>query len=323
MMSIRGMLVALALPLAWTASAWAQFQKNEPAGAPQAETAVQRWKCGLIITASGGPCQRIVATTPVPVDWPEQQVKIASEDISPSARVTYQMVEGGVRQMTVTIAHLMPGQEAKAVLTLEIHRTTLLPPENPKRFQLPDVKKLDTKVRPYLGPSPFIESRNPKIIALAKQISGEHAGAWAKVEAFHAWVRAHVKNEGGQIKGAMAALKDGTGSFEEMTCLFIALCRASGIPARTVHLPGHCYPEFYLLDEQDEGHWFPCETTSAQGFGGSPDKRPILEKGDNFKNPQKPREHFHYLPEMVTGASLPGSAMPQIRTIRESLPGEG
>jgi hypothetical protein len=317
------MFVVLALPLAWSAAAWAQFQTGDPGGPPQKDTAVQRWKCGLIATAADAPCQHIVATVPIPVDWPEQQVKIAAEDISPSARVTYQVVEGGVKQMTVTIAHLMPGEEAKALLTLEIHRNMILPPENPERFRLADTKKLDAKFRPYLAPSPYIESRNPKIIALAKQISSEEKQAWAKAEAFYTWIHAHVTYQNGPIKGAMAALKDGTGDCEEMTCLFIALCRASGIPARTVHVPDHCYPEFYLLDEKGQGHWYPCEATNSPAFGGSPEKRPILEKGDNFKNPQNPRERVHYLQPGMTGLFPAGAGKPKFRPVCEPLPAEG
>jgi len=48
------------------------------------------------------------------VDWPEQEVKVVEEDIARSARVTYQMVDGGVKQMTVTIPRVLPGEEVKA-----------------------------------------------------------------------------------------------------------------------------------------------------------------------------------------------------------------
>jgi len=307
---------ALAAPLVLTSVALAQFQKGDPDGSKLGDSSVQRWKAGVIVTASGGPCQNIVATTPIPVDWPEQEVKVAEEDISRSARVTYQMIEGGVKQMTVTISRVMPGEEVKALVTLEIRRSKILPPENTDRYVLPDLKKLTGKVRPYLSSSPYIESRNPKIVARAKEISGSETGAWAKCESFYKWIHSHVKYQNGPIKGALAALRDGTGDCEEMTCLFIAFCRAINIPARTVHVPGHCYPEFYLCDENGTGHWFPCEATNSPAFGGIEETRPVLEKGDNFRDPRDPKKRHHYLPETLTGSG----GKPQVRFVRDLLP---
>ena len=107
--------------------------------------------------------------------------------------------------MTVTIPRVMPGEEVKALIVLEIRRSKILPPENTDRYLLPDVKKLSGKVRPYLAPSPYIESRNPKIVALAKEISGGESGAWAKCEAFYKYIHSHVKYQNGPIKGTLAA----------------------------------------------------------------------------------------------------------------------
>ena len=38
-------------------------------------------------------------------------------------------------------------------------------------------------------------------------------------------------------------------------------------PARTVRVPGHVYPEFYLLDEDGKGRWFPCQVSGTRDFG--------------------------------------------------------
>ena len=68
-----------------------------------------------------------------------------------------------------------------------------------------------------------------------------------------------------KIKEARAALDDGYGDCEELTSLFIAMCRINKIPARAVWVPGHCYPEFYLEDEQGNGHWYPCQAAGQRG----------------------------------------------------------
>ena len=121
------------------------------------------------------------------------------------------------------------------------------------------------------------------------------------------------------IKGALAALKDGTGDCEELTSLFIAICRAADVPARTVWVPGHCYPEFYLLDEKGEGHWFPCQAAGTREFGGITETRPVLQKGDNIRPPIKLKgknERRRYLDfDML----ITGKVSPQVRSFREQV----
>lgn len=55
----------------------------------------------------------------------------------------------------------------------------------------------------------------------------------------------------------MHALDQRCGDCEEMVLLFVGLCRLSKIPARTVWVHSHDYPEFYLVDKQGKGHWIP------------------------------------------------------------------
>ncbi len=62
----------------------------------------------------------------------------------------------------------------------------------------------------------------------------------------------------------MQTLRDASGDCEAMTSLFVALCRANKIPARVVWVTDHSYPEFYLVDEKQQGRWLPCQI-SARG----------------------------------------------------------
>lgn len=314
-MHVRWLLGCLALSLCLSGSAWAQFKKPEgdEQGAKLGKTTTQRWRAGMVVRAEGGTCTNIVGTIPVPVDWPEQQVIVVNEDISPLARISYDTVEG-VKQMIVTISNLPGGREAKALVTFEVTRSEQIPPDDTYIYLLPEKRKLDKSVRPYLAPSPLIESMNPKIRTLAKQVGADKEKAWERVEAIYDWVREKVKYENGPIKGALAALQDGTGDCEELTSLFIAICRAADIPARTVWVPGHCYPEFYLVDGEGKGHWFPCQAAGSRVFGGIPESRPILQKGDNFRDG---RERKRYMSEKVTGGASAGK--PKVRFVREAV----
>jgi hypothetical protein len=284
------------------AEARAQFKEKEEGGSRLGQTLTQRWRAGVIVTAAGGPCFGIEATVPIPTDWPEQKVSVVEEDITSSARVSYRMVQGTVKQMVVSIPDLRPGQEARAVVTLEVERSSQEPPADTGVFKLPNERKLPKEVKyNYMGTSPLIEVRHAKIRKLAKEIGVDKETAWGHVEAIYDWVRENVEYKKGPIKGALAALQDGTGDCEELTSLFIAICRAAGIPARTVWVPGHCYPEFYLVDGEENGHWFPCQAAGSRAFGGIPEHRPILQKGDNFHPPQNPRDRQRYMAENLIG----------------------
>jgi transglutaminase-like putative cysteine protease len=305
-----------------TVSASAQFQQADAAVAEHDEIAVERWRIGLIVTAGSGPCQGIVATTSVPTDWPEQQVRVVEEDISPGVRVTQQMIEGAVQQLTARIRSLSPGEQARAVVTFEVKRIGRSAPEETERYVLPSTRRSDRKMQACLSPSPYIESADPQIQALAEKVGADEQRAWNRVEAIYDWVRESIEledNRGSCVKTTLETLRDGTGDCDELTSLFIAICRAGGIPARTVRVPGHCYPEFYLDDGEGKGHWFSCDPTTANALGELAEHRPVLQKGDKLllRDPQTKRtKSYRFLPDNLIIANLRGSA-PELELILE------
>ncbi len=296
----------------------AQFEEGgDEGGATLGKSRTQRWKAGLIVTAQGGRCNGIVGYAPVPVDWPEQKVTIIDEDISPGVKIGYRLVDGVVKLMVVKISSIPGGRTAKALVVLEITRHTQNPPEDTDRYKIPTKKQLNRKLKLYLAPSPYIQSRDGKIRSLAKEIIADKEGDWEKVESLYDWVQDNIIYKEGPLKGALKALRDKEGDCEELSSLFIGLCRASGIPARTVWVPGHCYAEFYLVDEDGKGHWFPCQPAGSKEFGGISELRPILQKGDNFRHPENRRKRVRYLPEYVTGKRSAGK--PKVKFVRELM----
>jgi len=267
------------------------------------------------VTAEGGTCRDIYATLPVPADWPEQKVQILQEDVSPDVRsLRYRMLPGGVKQMIVEIPSLHAGDKAEAIVTFSLERMSIIPPVDPAKLCIPG--KPDRALRVFLGPSPYIETRHPKIMKLAKA-TGEDLEGWQKVEAIYDTVREKVEYRNGELKGAARALADGWGDCEELTCLFIAMARAEGIPARTVWVEGHCYPEFYLVDADGQGWWYPCQAAGTRSFGGMPDQLPILQKGDSFRDPDRPGKTLRYVSEFIRGSAKDGVGSPKVEWIRE------
>jgi hypothetical protein len=291
----------------------AQFADKDPGGAKMGEEKVVRMQSGVIVKAAGGPCRGIVGYTAVPIEWPEQDVRIVAEDISPTAKVSYKIIGGSAKQMIIRIPNLPAGEEAKALVTFEITRREIVPPDDTDGYVIPNKAKLDRKVRIFLGTSPKIEVNDSRIRALARKLPAEEETAWEKVEAIYDWVRENVKYKNGPLKGAVAALKDGTGDCEELTSLFIAICRAANIPARTIWVEGHCYPEFYLEDAEGKGHWFPCEAAGTRSFGGIPNLSPILQKGDNMHPAYNTRDRQRYLAHHLTGTG----GRPRVKFVRK------
>ena len=284
--------------------------------APQlGDVRTQRYRVGVVVTAAAGACRGVYATMPVPAEWPEQKVRIVAEDVSSSvARLAYRPLGDGVKQMIVEIPQIPAGGQARAIITFELERAAIVAPAETAALRIPE--KPDRALRESLGPSPYIETRHPKIVKFAKAAAAGHDG-WKRVEAIYDAVREQVEYRNGDLKGAARALADGWGDCEELTCLFIAACRVEGIPARTVWVEGHCYPEFWLEDEAGVGRWYPCQAAGTRAFGAMPDQLPILQKGDDFRDPDRPGQSLRYVSEFLRGTPVPGGGPPQVEWVRE------
>jgi len=281
------------------------------------EATTSSWRFGVVVKAPAGAITGIRATLPVPMDWPEQTVKKVSEEKSPRVgSVSYPVLDGGVKQMVVTIPRLAVGEEASAIVTFEITKREIVAPEETGVYSVPT--KLSPALAKFLLPSPYIESTDPKIKAIAGEVTADAPGGWEQADAIFCWVRANIKYEfAEQIKPATAAMKDGQGDCEELSSLVIAMCRAKRIPARAVWIPKHTYPEFYLVDEKGQGHWFPCQAAGAERqFGSMREARPILQKGDNFKVPEA-RGPQRYVQQSL--AAKNAEADPDYRFIMEPV----
>jgi transglutaminase-like putative cysteine protease len=309
-------------------TAVAQIRDDKPSdGGPQygAPDSI-RFRVGAEITASRGACRDIVASVAVPLECPEQTVEITEEDFSPEVGgVTYRLLQGGatqggVRQMLISVPRLAAGATARAVIHLKVSTRTIQPPEHIDQLKIP--KRIPSDLRMYTIGSPYIDIKNRSIIDLAREtFTGvdESASDWEKVEAIYDRVLEKVKYVDGPDKSALEALREKQADCQGRSMLFIALCRVNKIPARMVWVQGHAYPEFYLEESDGHGWWFPCESAGTRAFGGMPLARTILQKGDNFRVPER-KEHLRYASDYMVG--LPagsGGGQPTCKFIREEL----
>ncbi|MGD9721978.1 MAG: transglutaminase family protein [Pirellulales bacterium] len=269
------------------------------------------------IDAPEAPVKGVVATGPIPMDWPEQRVRLLSQKLSPGSRVSEQILKGQAALLKFQVANVPKGGSASVERLYEItrYRTKFsLPGED---LEMPRGAPPEMKEQ-LAGTPPGVDLDNPKMIELAETLhrSAANAGPWEVAKAFWSWTRDNVKFENGDFRGAMHAIDNHCGDCEEMSALFVGMCRLNNIPARTVWVEGHDYPEFYLMDKQGKGHWIPAQVLGPPWFGEMAEYRPILQKGDRFYDPLA-KTYVRYVPQTVRGAHA--NVKPKVQFLHQIL----
>ncbi len=304
-------------------SPFAFAQETDPAREESAPTRLeyqnpqtQTWRIGLVLQTPVT-CTNVLATFPVPRDWPEQKVRVIDKVIDPLVSdYGARELPGGMKQIVVKMARVPAGSTVEITFTVEIERSRILPPKVTDDLVIP--KRASRDLRMFMGNSPFIDASNSRIKMASRKLAAEEAeNDWQRVEQIYDYVRDNVEYVEGSIKNASVALKEGKGDCEEMTSLFVAMCRNARIPARVVWIPDHCYPEFYLQDADGNGFWFPCQAAGTRQFGRMDEYRPVLQKGDRFKVPEK-KTPMRYVSEFFR-CDRKGKADPTPNFIREQI----
>ena len=130
----------------------------------------------------------------------------------------------------------------------------------------------DTSSAQYIRntrPERWIEI-TPEIRQLASELTGKEATPIGKARNIFDWVSDNIKYEypDESLRGADKTLRRRKGDCGEFARLFVALCRATGIPARPITAlwqeqnGGHVWAEIYL----NPYGWMPVDTTIANLF---------------------------------------------------------
>ncbi|MGQ9538499.1 MAG: transglutaminase-like domain-containing protein [Candidatus Bathycorpusculaceae bacterium] len=121
----------------------------------------------------------------------------------------------------------------------------------------------------YTQPEKLIESNNTKIVEVARNITRGERDPHKMALLIYSFVTKHLEYEIQDAeRGALWALENGVGDCSEHSYLFVALCRAVGIPARIqagfafhqigeVIEDGHMWAEYYL----ENYGWMPVDAT--------------------------------------------------------------
>ena len=108
-----------------------------------------------------------------------------------------------------------------------------------QRFEYDGLDALDLPVRteelaPYLEPSLYVQTEDKRIRQLARQLRGSERNTWKVALRLQQWVYDHMipRNTNVRFKSSLEVLQDMEGTCSEYAVLFMALCRAAGVPAR-------------------------------------------------------------------------------------------
>jgi transglutaminase-like putative cysteine protease len=279
-------LSALCLLVGSTSSAMAFGMATRPRLAIHAEEAVQSPKLteasAPIVTVTPQSGRAVLVTTTLTVaNRSADPVRKLDLVIPPTVlngvagqqvlNVTFQQEPTSVRQTpegleaTYLIPEVKPGQ----VLTFTQTYTVAL-----GEGATAPVTAADPEA--FLKPEPWIESDNPLIKAKATELTAGKGTAEARASALLQFTAHYLQYDfasRSRNRGALAALQSGDGVCSEYASLFVALARASGIPARLVYgwandagLTGsleskerHAWAEYYL---QGRG-WVEVDPTFA------------------------------------------------------------
>ncbi len=125
------------------------------------------------------------------------------------------------------------------------------------------------------------------IIAFSRQLTGKEKRYVKKAEKIYDWITENISfKETGLRRSVIYVFRKREGNMEEISSLFVTMCRAAGIPARMVsgakeddsHQQNfHLWSEFYL----DPTGWVPVDCVDKL-FGKLENTKTVISKGENI-----------------------------------------
>ena len=227
---------------------------------------------------------------PIPTDQPEQQIR--SLKIEPQVPILRDTGGQAAVARLYLAGELVPGTGESRRLQVSYQvacRETVLDSEAVQKYRFQPYRD-DRTYRHFTRPEEKIETTLPEIVAAAEKLRGRRRTPLDVARAAYDWVlqRTEYKLIDG-LGGAAYCLRRGHGECGDYSALFVALCRAAGIPARPVagfwadRTDGwHCWAEFML----PTGEWIPVDPSVGDQndrnrrryFGGLDNRRVALCK---------------------------------------------
>ncbi len=164
-----------------------------------------RLKIVIRVDATDGVASNVAVVGPIPMEWPEQRLRLLSETVTPNAKVLESVLKGQAAMLKLTAATIAKGGHASVERLYEITRYRT-------QFTIPGEELKYSKSVPYdlreqlTSAAPGLEMTHPKMIELAKTLKLDEATAWDAHKHIWQWTRDNVKFENGDFRGALYAI---------------------------------------------------------------------------------------------------------------------
>lgn len=201
---------------------------------------------------------------PVPRDDPRQIV----HDVVTEPRVPIVSDSTGLARVArLFVTNRLPGRLSS--LDLEVRYRVTCRRTAPDRAALAQYTvreyKKDAMYRHHTRAATLVETTDRRIREIAKECRGRDRSPVEIARAAYDWVLDHVAyRELDDFRGAVYCLEHGQGECGEYSALWVAICRAAGVPARIVsgfwgdeEDGWHCWAEFM----RPNGPWLPVDAS--------------------------------------------------------------
>jgi hypothetical protein len=270
---------------------------TRPPEGPTGYLEPRTYKLTIAIELQGrGTATQLIATTSIPVACPEQTI-VQEAVQSQGCWAETRTVGPYARQLVLRASGIFAGQSVRATLQSVVTLTKQYHGYCAEQFPQEQSVPPDVR-RTYLGDSPGIQTRCPEIRALCEELSRGREHPWDRAARFAQWIVKNIRPQIGRFTSVEQALLNRCGDCEEMSAVFVALCRSAGIPARLVWVPNHNWAEFYLQDAQGQGHWIPVHLACYSWFGWTGAHELVLQKGDRLQVPER-KGYFRLLEDWM------------------------
>ncbi|MEM9931243.1 MAG: transglutaminase family protein, partial [Bacteroidota bacterium] len=151
--------------------------------------------------------------------------------------------------------------------------------------ELSQLQAIPESVTPWLAPSKFIQAEDERITRLANELMLGSSNMESTLRQFYGYAEGLRPIQTSELTDAITALEAGAASCNGKSRLFVALCRAAGIPARVVggiilqdvqKRTSHLWAEAYV-----HGQWVPFDPLNHH-FAFLPQNYLELYRGDHF-----------------------------------------
>ncbi|MBI4717871.1 MAG: transglutaminase domain-containing protein [Planctomycetes bacterium] len=212
---------------------------------------------------------------PIPQNWPEQHVS----DVAVTGDATFRLRD--LEGMGTIVRSLYrqagqgpkPGESRTLTVTYRLEcREIRTDSAALATRRYPSYDQRSPDYRRFTRGEKLIEADAPPIAALAQELRRQAPGPYAYARAAFDHVVDHTEYVSpSPAQGALECLQKGKADCGSYAALFVALCRAGGVPARPVagcwalgDNQWHCWAEFLLPGVG----WVPADPTAAQRGAG-------------------------------------------------------